>query len=200
MAARVSDPPCYPLFLSLSLSLSPSPPLSHTPFDLQQAAGVGVGTFYGACQVAWYPDPIVSSAKRFGDTVHRHSAVDHSDFRAVMRAVARPATLFAASAGAYAATECVAGSVRDRDDSWNSMIGGAMAGAVIGSTTGRFDIMTACAVGTGLLLFAVDFSGPDTVWDKDALNHKMHGVLPEQHRESEELAALKEKYPKFKDL
>mmetsp|Transcript_18161 Transcript_18161/g.23789 ORF Transcript_18161/g.23789 Transcript_18161/m.23789 type:complete len:80 (+) Transcript_18161:73-312(+) len=29
-------------------------------------AGAGVGTFMGACQVAWYPDPVVNETKKDG--------------------------------------------------------------------------------------------------------------------------------------
>jgi len=159
--------------------------------------GSVAGTFFGSMQVAWYPDPVVS-AKRFGDTVHK--SVDTSDLRAIVRMVSRPALWFSAAGGSFAAAECLAESARGKEDSWNSVIGGAIAGAVIGSKTGRFDIMTATAVGMGLFLGILDFSGPDTVWNKDELRYKMHGVLPQKHRESEDLAALKEKYPKFKDL
>jgi hypothetical protein len=51
-----------------------------------------------------------------------------------------------------------------------------------------------------LLMGALDYSGPNTVNRPEEVNEKMHGVMPKTHKESEELASLKEKYPKYKHL
>eukprot|EP00565_Helicotheca_tamesis_P004285 CAMPEP_0185740848 /NCGR_PEP_ID=MMETSP1171-20130828/38642_1 /TAXON_ID=374046 /ORGANISM="Helicotheca tamensis, Strain CCMP826" /LENGTH=188 /DNA_ID=CAMNT_0028412777 /DNA_START=84 /DNA_END=650 /DNA_ORIENTATION=+ len=155
--------------------------------------GASAGTFFGACAVAWHPDPVIVD-KRFGGVDGR------SDFRAVARQITRPALLFSAAAAAFAGTECLAESVRGKKDSWNAMIGGFAAGAVIGATTKRFDIMTSTGIGLGIFLFALDYSGTETSNHPWELRHKMHGVLPEKHVESEELTGLKEKYPKYDHL
>jgi len=58
----------------------------------------------------------------------------------------------------------------------------------------------AAAIGVGLLMTAVDMSGPKTVRDEEALEYKRKGLLPKQHQESEALVALKELFPQHKDL
>ena len=107
-----------------------------------------------------------------------------------------------ALAGAtFSAVECAAETIRESDDSWNSMFGGMAAGAVIGARTKRFDVMTSTAFATGLAMLAFDYTGPMVGQDnmKGEMHKRMYGVLPNKHVESPELAALKEKYPKFKD-
>lgn len=151
------------------------------------------GTFLGSCQVAWYPDPVTSDAGMGG-------VVGKTDVRAVARAVFRPALWMAAAGAAFAAVECFAAEARQKNDSWNSVMGGMAAGAVIGATTKRFDLMTSSAMGFGLLIGILDYSGPDTVRDPFELKSKMYDVLPATHKESEAIKGLKEKYPKFKNL
>jgi len=107
-----------------------------------------------------------------------------------------------ATAGAtFSAVECAAETIRDSDDSWNAMIGGMAAGAFIGARTKRMDIMTSAACATGLMMLAMDYTGPLDGQDnmQDEMKKRMYGVLPTQHKESAELSALKEKFPKFKD-
>jgi len=157
--------------------------------------GVAAGTFFGACSLAWFPDPITSS-KRFGGVSGK------SDIRAVARSLARPSFWMASAAASFAAVECLAEKSRGKQDSWNAALGGMAAGAVLGSMSRRADIMTSSALGMGLFLFALDFSGPSTIQEskQKELNEKMYGVLPLQHKESDALSALKKTYPKFKNL
>ena len=155
--------------------------------------GAGAGTFFGAAQAAWYPDPITVSGKAFGDA-------SRSEFRAVGRIILRPAMLFSFAAGAFASTECLAETFRAKSDSWNAGLGGMAAGAIIGATTRRADIMTSAAFAMGLFIFAMDFTGADTVRNPHSMKHKMYDTLPEKHVESEALGRLKEKYPNHKDL
>merc|ERR1740124_1846118 len=63
------------------------------------------------------------------------------------------------------------------------------------------DIMTSAACATGLMMLAMDYTGPLDGQDnmQDEMKKRMYGVLPTQHKESAELSALKEKFPKFKD-
>jgi hypothetical protein len=107
-----------------------------------------------------------------------------------------------AAATAFAAAECTAEAARGKKDSWNASIGGIAAGAVIGATTKRFDMMTSTALGMGLFMFALDMTGPSTIHEsgQDELHHRRYGVLPKKHVESEALASLKEKYPKHASL
>eukprot|EP00956_Cyclotella_meneghiniana_P032926 scaffold92183_cov77-Cyclotella_meneghiniana.AAC.2 len=150
------------------------------------SAGTGLvmGTFYGACQAAWFPDT--------GGT---------SKFHTISRTMLRPAMWAAITAGAFTATQCSMEAARNEtQDHWNSLVAGAVGGGVIGMTTGKPNIVIATAIGMGLFMTAVDLSGAKTVYDEDYLDHKRNGLLPKQHKESDTLAALKELYPKFKDL
>ena len=151
------------------------------------------GTFFGSCMTAWYPDPIQAGSKKFG------AAIAKTEARALLRTIIRPTVWFAAVGSSFAAAECLAEASRNKKDSLNAGFGGIVSGAVMGSIFRRADIMTASAMGCGLLMFALDFSTPDTVVDQDLVFHKMYDSLPEKHEESATLNALKEKYQKFKD-
>ncbi|KAL3778487.1 hypothetical protein ACHAW5_003645 [Stephanodiscus triporus] len=158
------------------------------------ATGAFVGTFYGTCVAAWYPDPIESGGK-FGGTSGR------TDFRAVGRTIMRPAMWFALTAGTFTAVECAMEAARNETkDPWNSLVAGMAGGAVIGLTNGRPQVVAATAMGMGLFMACMDLSGPKTVADEKELQYKTLGVLPKKHVESEALMALKDTFPKFKDL
>ncbi len=85
-------------------------------------------------------------------------------------------------------------------DPWNSLVAGVAGGTVIGLTNGRPQVVAATAFGMGLFMACLDLSGPKTVTNEKELEYKRLGVLPKQHVESEALMALKDKYPKYKDL
>ena len=157
-----------------------------------QAFGAAAGTFYAACQLAWYPDPIADA---------KGSVKGHS-LKGIMRTIARPTFWMSAAATAFAAAECTAEAARGKKDSWNASIGGLAAGAVLGATTKRFDMMTSSALGMGLFMFALDMTGPSTVHEsgREELHYRRNGTLPEKHQESEALSALKTKYPKHANL
>jgi hypothetical protein len=157
-----------------------------------QAAGAAAGTFFGACQIAWFPDPLPSAK---GITVVGRTAAS-----AVAGSLLRPATYMSLAAASFCFVECMSESMRNKKDSWNSVLGGFAAGMVMGSVTKRFDIMTSMALGTGLVMGTTDFIGPSTVVFPVEKKERDFGVLPKTHVESEALAGLKEKYPKFKDL
>ena len=108
---------------------------------------------------------------------------------------------FSLTAGTYTAVECAMEAARNEtQDYFNSLIAGMAGGAVIGLTNGRPQVVAATAIGMGIFMMAVDFSGSKTVWNEKELDHKITDVLPKQHVESEALAALKEKFPQHKDL
>ena len=142
--------------------------------------------------MAWYPDPVTSKG-RFGGVLGR------SDSRQVFRAIARPSLFMAVAGATFTAVECAAETIRGSQDSWNSMYGGMAAGALIGAKTKRADIMTSAAIALGLTMLMVDFTGPLDRPMNDEMKKKMYGVLPTKHSQSDELRALKEKFPKFKD-
>lgn len=161
------------------------------------AAGVGAaaGTFFAACQLAWYPDPIKSAGRFTGKP-------GISDSKAIMRTIARPAFWMSAAGATFAAAECMAEAARGKQDQWNATIGGMASGIVVGAVSKRPGVMFGTSLGMGLFMFALDMTGPNAVWEDDQteLNRRMYGILPKTHQESEALGNLKEKYPKFKDL
>ena len=171
----------------------------HSVFFYEQMMGATAGSFFAACQLAWYPDPVTSTA---AGAVKRFTSNAPSDPRAIARTIARPAFWMAAASAAFASVECLAETARGKKDSFNASIGGMAAGLVLGATTKRMDIMTSTACGLGLFMFALDFTGESTIHETSQLEmrEKMYGVLPRVHKESEALAALKEKYPECKEL
>lgn len=60
--------------------------------------------------------------------------------------------------------------------------------------------MAATAIATGIFMVALDLSGDKTVYDEKALDYKRMGVLPEAHKESAALSALKSQFPQHKNL
>ena len=166
--------------------------MQHPPSH--QGIGAGAGTFYGACLAAWYPDPVTTAGK-YGGIPGR------TDVRAIGKTILRPAMWFSLTAGTYTAVECAMEAARNEtQDAWNSLVAGMAGGAVIGMTNGRPQVVAATAIGMGIVMAAVELSGPKTVANEAALDHKRMGLLPKTHVESEALAALKEKYPQHKNL
>jgi len=154
--------------------------------------GAASGTLFGAVQAAWYPDPTPNP---------KPGTPDYTTLRGVLRCMSYPALYFSAAAASFALGECVAETLRnDKKGPFNAFCGGAVAGVVMGSISKRFDVMGATAIGTGVVCAVFDFAGDDWVVDRPTVYKKVLGELPKKHVESEELIALKEKYPKFKDL
>jgi hypothetical protein len=119
-----------------------------------------------------------------------------------MRTIARPAFWMSAAGATFASVECLAEAARGKSDQWNATIGGMASGIVVGAVSKRPGVMVGTSLGMGLVMFALDMTGPSTVWEGDQKNitERMYGYLPKEHKESEALANLKDKYPKFKDL
>lgn len=149
-----------------------------------------VGTFYGAINAAWYPDPITSA----------DGVVGRTDLKALGRTVFRPAAYCAVVGTTFAATECLAESARGEKDAVNAFLGGAAAGMVMMAHSKRFDVMAAGALGTAIAAAAVAYTGPSVTTDEAALARKVYGTLPKKHVESAEMRTLKENYPKWKGL
>jgi uncharacterized membrane protein YebE (DUF533 family) len=82
----------------------------------------------------------------------------------------------------------------------NAATAGAVAGAIIGSMSKRLDVMSATALALGMAMGMVDYNGSTTVSDLEHAKVKWELSLPKKHVESTQVAALKDKYPEFKDL
>lgn len=100
----------------------------------------------------------------------------------------------------FSAVDCFAQVARNKKDSWNAVLGGMAAGLVMGSITKRVDYMTVTSLAMGIVMGALDYSGPHTTAKPMEVKEKMHGVMPETHKESDDLASLKTKYPQYKNL
>jgi import inner membrane translocase subunit TIM22 len=91
-------------------------------FKTASAAGSSffAGTILGAITAAWQDVP----------AVERNVALPA--LKKTGRIMMNYGLTFAAIGGIFAFTESVAASIRDKDDFWNSALGGAAAGSVLG--------------------------------------------------------------------
>lgn len=132
--------------------------------------------------------------------VRGRDVVELTTLRTVGNSIFRPALWFAMVGATFSAVDCFAETSRNTKDSWNAVYGGMAAGLVMGSVTKRVDYMTVTSLAMGLVMGAIDYSGPHTTAKPMEVKEKMHGVMPETHKESDDLASLKVKYPKYKNL
>ena len=141
----------------------------------------------------------------------RTAAVATVSMAALLAAGAAQAGSFAIRSGqsaeglgmAYAGVECLFESVRDPEAKakhWNAAAGGFAAGMVMGALTKRMDISLVSGLGNGIMMGAVQYAGFGYVSDPHQMAMKVGGKWPTHYRESPELAALKDKYPEYKDL
>jgi Tim17/Tim22/Tim23/Pmp24 family len=157
--------------------------------------GLVFGGWYNLVAVPWQPDPVDHFPKgvvRFRD-----------NWKFFRSGFARPMAAFASVGMAYAGVECLMESVRDPEGTskhWNAAAGGFAAGMVMGAMTKRIDVSLVAGLGSSMLMGGVQFSGLHYVSNPYAMAMKVGGKWPTQWKESPELAALKEKYPEWKDL
>lgn len=85
-------------------------------------------------------------------------------------------------------------------DVWNTLAAGMAGGAVVGLTNGRPQVVAATSIAMGIFMVALDLTGDKTVYDEKALDYKRNGLLPETHKESGALSALKSQFPQHKNL
>lgn len=146
--------------------------------------------------LAWYPDPY-----RFG---HKGTVVPKAqNVQYLLRGLKGPMMWTTAVCGVFSLTECLVEQLRDetkQSTHWNAAIAGAASGLVMGSLTRRLDIMATSALGMGILMGCVEFNGQTYVSDLEYAEYKWNGRAPLQQVESDELKALKEKYPEYKHL
>jgi hypothetical protein len=161
-----------------------------------QLQGGTAGVAYGALMMAYYPDKLAFAPK---GTV---SAGPARSFQYVMATTIKPAVTFSAVTLTYAAAESRFEELKGshHKDPWNSAFAGAAAGMVLGGFLARrFDVATLTALGTGLLMGMVDFNGPSILCDPETEKARhFPSKVATKFDESENLKALKEKYPEFK--
>ena len=148
--------------------------------------GAFAGVVIGYAKLAWYPDPYRYSYKG----VEKFYPLD---FRYVMRNLRAPVMFASLAWAAYSGVECTVENLRDESKSstWvNSMAGGAAAGVVLGSMSGRMDVMSASALGVGMLMAMVEYNSHFIASEQ--------GVVPSETGPS--VAELKKIYPKFKEI
>ena len=116
-----------------------------------------------------------------------------------IRTAVLPALFVGTAAGIFTFGETVSESIRGVDDATNALYGGGLLGLFLGGYSRRPNIALASSLGIGATMFLVKFSG-GLYGDREAHSRKMYSELPKQHVESEELKALKAKYPKFQDI
>lgn len=153
------------------------------------------GSILGAGMLAWYPDPYRFDVK--GTVIPAKL-----DFKYIMRNMRGPVVMGAAVTTAFALTECLVEQLRDpakESTHWNAAVGGAAAGMVMGALTKRPDIMASSALGVGVFMGMVEYNGQTYISNSDMANFKWNSRIPIKEKESDELKALKEKYPEFKD-
>mmetsp|Transcript_24737 Transcript_24737/g.57664 ORF Transcript_24737/g.57664 Transcript_24737/m.57664 type:complete len:193 (-) Transcript_24737:146-724(-) len=157
-------------------------------------SGGTAGTFFGACQVAWFPDPVTSARGVSMAASNRTSSV------AVARFLLRPTVWFALAGSTFSLVDCVSEEMRQKKDHWNSVLGGMAAGVVLGAVTKRFDTITPAALGLGMVMGLADYVGPSTTRDTGRVKSKQQEMLPKKFDEADIVSDLKEKYPQYKDL
>jgi hypothetical protein len=162
--------------------------------------------------LAWYPDPY-----RYG---HKGVEVPKAlDWRYVLRNLKGPVGYAAVTCGTYSGVECLMQGLRNKDansytnptSTWqNSAVGGAAAGAVMGSLSRRLDIMAVSALGVGMLMGMLEFNAHYKVIQQVNKNNKDTSLAQPEASTTPTMipptlpgvsvASLKLKYPAYKDI
>lgn len=157
--------------------------------------GLGAGILYNLAAVPWSPDPV--------DFFPKGVVKFRDNWRFFRSGFARPMAIMSVVAMSFAGVECLVESMRDPEKEsrhWNAAAGGFASGMVMGATQRRLDIMFVTGAGMGIFMGALQYNGMHYISDPHQMAMKAAGKWPLRHMESKELAALKEKYPDYKDL
>ena len=117
----------------------------------------------------------------------------------------RPAVYFSVVGLTFTAVESFLEEVRGSHgakDPWNSAGAGFAAGIIMGGAfTKRFDVASMTGLGMALVMGAVELNGPKLICNSEESEEarQFPAFAPTKFEESEELAALKEKYPQFRN-
>ena len=151
---------------------------------------------WGLCSLAWNPDMIYVTKKGPVLTLPTYSYLTRTAFL--------PSLYVATIGSTYLGVQALSYQIRGVNDCWNAVNGGFCAGVIMGSVTKRADQAFLTGLGIAFVGLIGDFykrnSGSLFAWDKENAMQRRNGVRPYQHRESEELMALKEKYPQHRNL
>ena len=148
--------------------------------------------------MAWSPGPVVGEGIVPREGLFTGISPSYTSFSTTLRGLGRPAMFFSMAGGTFAAVECMAEELRQSSDSWNALIGGMAAGAVMAAPRRRLDVMAGAALGVGLFMCALDFAGPGlSDYNSKRLENKFKGVRSTEFQESERVAGLKEMYPTY---
>jgi hypothetical protein len=122
----------------------------------------------------------------------------------VSRGMFVPGMYLSSISATYLGVRALAHNARGKCDVWNSVYGGFAAGMIMGSVTKRMDKSFVTGLGIALVGGVGDFytrnAGSLFAWNKEEALQRQWGVRPYQHRESDELRGLKEKYPEHRNL
>jgi hypothetical protein len=144
----------------------------------------------------WYPDPY-----RFD---HKGVVVPFkTDLMYVIRGCKAPVMWGALVCATFSLTECIVESMRDEEkkSTWvNAGVAGAVTGALMGSMSKRIDIMSVSALGFGIFMSMVEYNGQTFQLKDYHIQQNWIPSIPPGEKESDEVKALKAKYPDFKDL
>jgi import inner membrane translocase subunit TIM22 len=118
-------------------------------FKTASAAGSSflAGTILGAITAAWQDVP----------AVERNVALPA--LKKTGRIMMNYGLTFGAIGGIFAVTESVAGSIRGEKDFWNSALGGAAAGSVLGIRAGKLPVGIGAAAALAAVAVIVDAGG-----------------------------------------
>lgn len=144
----------------------------------------------------WYPDPY-----RFD---HKGVVVPfRNDIFYLFRGAKVPVMWGALVCATFSLTECAVENMRDEEkkSTWmNAGIAGAVTGAVMGSMSKRFDMMTLSALGVGLIMGMVEFNGQTIQQKAYHIENNLIPSLAPGENQSDVTKGLKSKYPEFNDL
>jgi hypothetical protein len=103
----------------------------------------------------------------------------------------------------FSLTECIIESMRDEEkkSTWvNAGVAGAVTGALMGSMSKRIDMMAISALGFEIFMCMVEYNGQTFQLKDYHFQQNWTPSIPPGEKESDEVKALKAKYPDFKDL
>lgn len=151
--------------------------------------GFGSGLTWGCIEIAWYPE---NPQDKYG------KYIDVFSWRAVTRMVMEPALIMGIGMGVFTFSQCNFETYRKVRDPWNAVYAGAITGFLAGfAFRRRFDKATFFAIATGAGMGFADIAGALFDYEGDP---KDTVLRPKKYVESDELKAMKDLYPKFKDL
>ena len=92
--------------------------------------------------MAWHPGPVVPEGIVPREGFFTGISPSGTTIAQAMKSIGRPAIFFGVVGGTFATFECMAEELRSSSDSWNAMIGGMAAGAVMAAPRKRANVMS----------------------------------------------------------